>query len=79
MATRILSIGIDASALKTRCEVLKTAGYEAQCAVSEAAEDVLKTERFDLVILSVFLTDEDKALFARIVADEARVCAWEHS
>jgi hypothetical protein len=77
MTTRILSIGIDASALETRCEVLKTAGYEAQCAVSEEAEDVLKTERFNLVILSVFLTEDDKALFAQLAGDEAKVLRLE--
>jgi DNA-binding response OmpR family regulator len=46
--------------LRIRCDVLRQAGYSPQTAMAKDAEDVLANQAFDLVIVSAFLSEEDK-------------------
>jgi hypothetical protein len=58
---RILCIGADESLLRTRCAVLAQNGYEAVCCLFSDAEGILGSERFDLIVVSAFLSDQEKA------------------
>jgi hypothetical protein len=58
---RIFCIGADESLLRTRCAVLAQNGYEAVCSLFSDAEGILRSERFDLIVVSAFLSDEEKA------------------
>jgi hypothetical protein len=40
--------------------VLAQNGYEAGCGLSSGAEETLRSERFDLILVSPFLVDQDK-------------------
>ena len=53
---RILCVGNDSDLLLTRCAVLSKAGYESRSATVSEAEILLSTERYDLVIVSAFLS-----------------------
>ena len=53
---RILCVGDDADLLLTRCAVLGKAGYESRSATVSEAGILLRTERYDLVIVSAFLS-----------------------
>jgi hypothetical protein len=55
---RLLCIGEEP--LKLRCAVLASAGYDAKSATVAEAEILLRTEKFDLVIVSVFLSQEER-------------------
>jgi hypothetical protein len=57
---RILCIGKDSGLLRSRCAVLTHAGYDAQAAMYSDAESLLRTEEFDLIILSAILSGEEK-------------------
>lgn len=57
---RILCIGTDDVLLRTRCDVLSHYGYDAQAALWPEAESLLSTERFDLIILSAFLANQEE-------------------
>jgi hypothetical protein len=58
---RIFCIGADESLLRTRCAVLARDGHEAVCSLFADAEGILRSERFDLIVVSAFLSDEEKA------------------
>jgi hypothetical protein len=60
MGYRILSIGTDVKLLETRHALLASRGYDPQIATPEDVEEKLQTGKFDLVILSVMLTEEEK-------------------
>jgi DNA-binding response OmpR family regulator len=49
---RILCVELDAGLLKSRCAVLKYSGYDAASASPQVAEIVLRSQKFDLVVLS---------------------------
>jgi hypothetical protein len=53
---RILCVGDDSDLLLTRCAVLGKAGYETRSATVSEAEILLRMERYDLVIVSAFLS-----------------------
>lgn len=57
---RLLCVGNELDHLESRCAVLATAGYDAKSTTVAEAEVPLSTKRFDLVILSAFLSQEDK-------------------
>jgi hypothetical protein len=57
MPARLLCIGDDVSHLETRCAVLSRSGYDAQPATLPKAETLLRTERFDLVVFSAWLSE----------------------
>jgi hypothetical protein len=64
---RILCIGADERLLRTRCAVLAQDGYEPVCSLFPDAEGILKSESFDLIVVSAFLSDREKAEVLEIV------------
>jgi hypothetical protein len=59
--TRLLCVGRDLDYLRTRCAVLSQSGYDAQSATVPEAELLLLTEEFDLIIVSAFLDEWERA------------------
>jgi DNA-binding response OmpR family regulator len=57
---RLLCVGKDPDLLQTRCAVLSRFGYDAISATVADAEMLLRTEEFDLVIVSAFLSQAEK-------------------
>jgi DNA-binding response OmpR family regulator len=57
---RILSVGTDLDLLKTRQAVLASCGYDSLSATPEDFDEKLRSGRFDLVILSVMLSEQEK-------------------
>lgn len=53
--------------LRTRCDVLAQEGHEAVYSLFLDAEGILSSERFDLVVVSALLSDEEKAEILLIV------------
>ena len=64
---RILCIGKDSGLLRSRCAVLSHAGYDAQATMYSDAENLLRTQEFDLIILSAILNGEEKDRISAIV------------
>jgi hypothetical protein len=64
---RILCIGKDSGLLRSRCAVLSHAGYDAQAVMYGDAENLLRTQEFDLILLSAILNDEEKDHISGIV------------
>jgi hypothetical protein len=62
MQYRVLSVGIDEGLLKTRQALLASRGYDSQIATPEDVNEKLRSGTFDLVILSVVLSQEEKLL-----------------
>jgi hypothetical protein len=58
---RLLCVGNELDHLQSRCAVLESAGYDAKSITVREAEILLGTEVFDLVILSAFLSQEEKS------------------
>jgi hypothetical protein len=58
---RLLCVGKELDSLQTRCAVLNHSGYDAKSATVREAEILLRTEEFDLVIVSAFLSQEEKS------------------
>jgi hypothetical protein len=52
---------IGKESLELRCAVLASAGYDAKSATVAQAEVLLLTEKFDLIIVSAFLTRRREA------------------
>jgi DNA-binding response OmpR family regulator len=59
---RVLSVGIDPGLLKSRQALLASGGYDSVIATSEDVDEKLRSGTFDLVILSVMLSEEEKRL-----------------
>jgi hypothetical protein len=57
-AAKILCVEQDAAVLESRCAVLKVSGYDAASAVPRIAEIALRSQKFDLIVLSS-LADSD--------------------
>ena len=55
---KILCVESDSAVLETRCAVLKYSGYDAASASPQAAEIVLRSRKFDLLVISS-LSDSD--------------------
>lgn len=70
-AARILCVGNDPDLLLTRCAVLSQTGYESRSATVSEAEILLATNRYDLVIVSAFLSADEKRRCISAVADGA--------
>ena len=51
-ALKILCVEPDEIVRETRCAVLKYSGYDAASATPRVAESVLRSQKFDLVIIS---------------------------
>jgi CheY-like chemotaxis protein len=57
-AAKVLCVEPDVAVLETRCAVLRYAGYDAASASPQVAEIVLRSQKFDLIVLSS-LRDSD--------------------
>jgi hypothetical protein len=55
-----LCVGKDAVLLQSRCAVLRHSGYQTQAATLPEAEILLRTETYDLVIISAGLGEWEK-------------------
>lgn len=55
---KILCVELDVAVLETRCAVLKYSGYDAASASPLVADIILRSQKFDLIVLSR-LTDYD--------------------
>src|SRR5216684_8760998 len=66
---RILCVGNDSDLLLTRCAVLSKAGYESRSATVSEAEILLRMERYDLVIVSAFLSLHERHRTVSAVGD----------
>jgi hypothetical protein len=60
MRYRVLTVGIDMGLLETRQALLTSRGYDSVIATPEDVDEKLSSGRFDLVILSVMLSEEEK-------------------
>jgi hypothetical protein len=58
---RLLCVGNEQEPLKTRCAVLGSVGYIAKSSTMRDAETLLQTGEFDLVIVSAWLDEWEKA------------------
>jgi hypothetical protein len=57
---RVLCAGKDLHLLKIRCTVLIQGGYDAIPAILSGAETLLRTQVFDLVIISAWMTNSER-------------------
>lgn len=57
---RLLCVGREINLLRIRCAILTELGYEAQAISLIEAEDLLRRDTFDLVILSALLSEQEK-------------------
>jgi len=69
---RLLCIRTEVDSLPTRCAVLNYRGYEAKSATVAEAEILLRTEEFDLLIVSAWLEEWERG---RILAAAGRTPA----
>jgi DNA-binding response OmpR family regulator len=60
MRYRVLTVGIDVDLLTVRQALLASRGYDSLIATPEDVDEKLHSGRFDLVILSVMLSQEEK-------------------
>jgi hypothetical protein len=60
MRHRILCVGIDVGLLATRQALLASRGYDSVIGTYEDLDQILHSDRFDLVILSARLSPEEK-------------------
>jgi DNA-binding response OmpR family regulator len=74
MGLRILSVGTDMIILETRHPLLASRGYDPLIATPEDVDEKLQAGGFDLVILSVMLTEEDKCKLCGIWATASLSC-----
>ena len=75
MFNKVLCIERDESVRESRCAVLKYSGYDAASASPEVAEIVLRSRKFDLIVLSG-LSDYDVNSIVGL-ADGAEVLVLE--
>jgi hypothetical protein len=59
-SARLLCVGNAPDLLRTRCAVLGSVGYDAKSAALPEAETILRTDEFDLVIVSAWLEEWEK-------------------
>jgi|HubBroStandDraft_6_1064221.scaffolds.fasta_scaffold856379_2 hypothetical protein len=57
---RLLCVGKEQELLQTRCAVLSQSGHDGQSATLEEAEILLRTSKFDLVIVSAWLSEWER-------------------
>ena len=57
---RLLCVGRELNLLDIRCAVLGRSGYDAKSATVAEAEILLRTEEFDLFIVSAFLSQSER-------------------
>jgi DNA-binding response OmpR family regulator len=70
MRYRVLTVGTDVSLLTTRQALLVSRGYDSLIATLHDFDEKLLSDRFDLVILSAMLSQEEKRrIQAQLPAD----------
>jgi CheY-like chemotaxis protein len=74
---RILTVGTDVDLLTTRQAVLASRGYESLIATPEDVDEKLQSGKFDLVILSVMLSHEQKRVIQGKLPPGARALVLE--
>jgi DNA-binding response OmpR family regulator len=57
---RLLCVGKELELLQTRCAVLNQSGYDALAATLEEAQILLHTSKFDLTIVSAWLSEWER-------------------
>jgi hypothetical protein len=57
---RILCIGKDSGVLRSRCDLLESAGFTAESFIFPEGMTRLQQEHFDLILLSAILTEEER-------------------
>src|ERR1700730_16036124 len=55
---KILCVDLDLFVLESRCAVLKYSGYDAASASPQVAEILLRSQKFDLIVLSMVSDSE---------------------
>jgi DNA-binding response OmpR family regulator len=78
VAARLLCVGKTPYLLESRCAVLTHSGYEAHAATLSEAEILVRTEQYDLVIVSAWLSEWDRE---RILSSRKNTYlrpAWTH-
>jgi hypothetical protein len=75
MPARLLCVGKDLALLRTRCAVLSQSGYDAQSASVPETQILLRTEEFDLIIVSAFLDEWEKGC---ILSAAGKLPAYPH-
>ena|SRR5882757_7258310 len=70
---RILCVENDPMLGETRCSVLVNSGYDAVTATLQEARSMLRSQAFDLIILSATLSDEEKARITTAAGNKARL------
>jgi DNA-binding response OmpR family regulator len=77
MQYRVLSVGIDVGLLTTRQALLASQGYDSEITTPTDIDEKLRSGTFDLVILSVMLSQEDKRLIQTKLPAGTRVLVLE--
>jgi DNA-binding response OmpR family regulator len=67
---RLLCVGREINLLRIRCEILTEFGYEAQSISLIEAEDLLRRDTFDLVILSASLNEQEKDRILEVIGGQ---------
>ena len=70
---RILCVENDPKLGETRCSVLVYSGYNAVAATLQEARSMLRSQAFDLIILSATLSDEEKTRITTAAGKKARL------
>ncbi|HTZ60940.1 MAG TPA: hypothetical protein VMB49_22680 [Acidobacteriaceae bacterium] len=72
--TRILCVGVDQQLLEIRCTLLQKSGYAAQFAMPAEIDE---GEQFDLVILSLMLSNQQKEIAEAKIPPGTRILALD--
>jgi DNA-binding response OmpR family regulator len=78
MQPRVLSVGVDMTLLKTRQALLASRGYDCTTATPIDIEETLATRRYDLVILSVMLGEEQMKRIRGILPPGTKVLSLRY-
>jgi CheY-like chemotaxis protein len=70
---RILCIGKDSGVLRSRCDLLESAGFTAESFIYPEGIARLQEEQFDLILLSAILTEEERSEIQTLIGTTAPV------
>ena|ERR1700761_2586568 len=70
---RILCIGKDSGVLRSRCDLLESAGFTAESFIYPDGMERLQQEQFDLILLSAILSEEERNEIRTIVGTAAPI------
>jgi hypothetical protein len=69
MPARLLCVGNERDDLLNRCAILRANGYEAKAAGVTEAKNLLRTAEFDVIVLSAFLSREERGRVVSAAGD----------